>query len=94
MAKRKIVLSKSFIKAYKKFAGRNPLLKKQIDLTIEQMELDLNAINLRTHKLSGILEGSLACSCGYDCRIIFVINKNVKPEELILINLGTHNEVY
>lgn len=94
MTKRKIVLSKSFIKAYKKFAERNPLLKKQIDTSIELMESDLFSIQLRTHKLSGVLEGSFACSCGYDCRIIFVINKNVKPEEIILINLGTHNEVY
>jgi mRNA-degrading endonuclease YafQ of YafQ-DinJ toxin-antitoxin module len=94
MAKRKIVLSKSFIKAYKKFVARNAILKKQIDLTIVEMESDLNNSSLKTHKLSGILIGSFACSCGNDCRIIFEINKNVKPEEIILIDLGTHNEVY
>jgi mRNA-degrading endonuclease YafQ of YafQ-DinJ toxin-antitoxin module len=94
MAKRKIVLSKSFVKAYKKFIGRNSLLKKQIDSSIEEMESDLYAVKLRTHKLSGVLEGSFACSCGFDCRIIFVLNKNVKPEEIILIDLGTHEEVY
>jgi len=52
--------------------------------------------NLKTHKLSGNLFGLLACSCGYDCRIIFSIQINLetKEEEILLIDLGTHNDVY
>jgi mRNA interferase YafQ len=94
MPKRKLVVSKSFHKAYKKFAAKNPTLKKQIDLAIEMMEIDLYSINLRTHKLSGVLTGSFACSCGFDCRIIFILNKLTKPEEIILVDIGTHDEVY
>jgi len=37
-----------------------------------------------------------ACNGGYNSRIIFsiVVNKSTKEEEIILIDLGTHDEVY
>jgi len=46
---------------------------------------------LRTHKLSGKLEGLWAFSVSYDCRVVFeFINKN----EILLIDIGGHDEVY
>jgi mRNA-degrading endonuclease YafQ of YafQ-DinJ toxin-antitoxin module len=40
--------------------------------------------------------GSWACFVEYDCRIIFnfVNNPETKEEEIFLIDLGTHDEVY
>ncbi|MFZ4557119.1 MAG: type II toxin-antitoxin system YafQ family toxin [Pseudanabaena sp.] len=38
----------------------------------------------------GKLEGFQSCSCGYDCRIIFSID----TEEIVLIDIGNHDEVY
>ncbi len=35
------------------------------------MESDIFSPSLETNKLSGKLAGLFACSCGYDCRIIF-----------------------
>jgi len=51
---------------------------------------------LKTHKLKGILEGTLACSIDYDYRIIFDFVKNQTSDEteILLINIGTHEEVY
>jgi mRNA interferase YafQ len=52
---------------------------------------------LRTHKLSGKLAVYLACSCGYDCRIIFTIEKDLldpATENIILLDIGTHDDVY
>ncbi|MDB5003078.1 MAG: plasmid stabilization protein [Mucilaginibacter sp.] len=52
---------------------------------------------LRTHKLSGKLAAYLACSCVYDCRIIFIIEKdtsNSGGEVILLLDIGTHNDVY
>jgi addiction module RelE/StbE family toxin len=46
---------------------------------------------LRTHKLTGKLEGFWALSIDYDCRVIFqFIDKN----DVLLIDIGGHDEVY
>ncbi len=96
MSKRKLVLSKSFEKAYKKFSIRNPILKPLIEKALIKLEQDAFAPGLKTHKLSGNLYGYLACSCGYDCRIVFSIEKDkkTKDEFILLIDIGTHEEVY
>ncbi len=96
MAKRKIVLSKSFERAYIKFVNKRPILKTAIQKSILLLEEDALSQKLKTHKLSGNLFGLFACSCGYDCRIIFSIeiNPQTKEEEILLIDLGTHDEVY
>jgi mRNA-degrading endonuclease YafQ of YafQ-DinJ toxin-antitoxin module len=51
---------------------------------------------LKTHHLSGQLKGLHACSVSYDCRIVFSRQKHPKTgaEVLLLINLGSHEEVY
>ena len=41
-----------------------------------QMQKDVFAPSLGTHKLSGTLEGLRASSCGYNCRIVFSIERN------------------
>jgi len=46
---------------------------------------------LRTHKLTGKLEGLWAFSVAYDCRIIF---KFFNDNEILLIDIGGHDEVY
>jgi addiction module RelE/StbE family toxin len=85
-----------FDKAYRKFVRRNPSLQEKIDNTLRQMRLDVFDPKLQTHKLSGKLFGLLACSCGYDCRIVFAIEKDQKTgqEFIVLIDIGTHDEVY
>jgi len=37
-----------------------------------------------------------ACSCGYDCRIVFSVEKDKETDKeiIVLISIGTHNEVY
>jgi mRNA-degrading endonuclease YafQ of YafQ-DinJ toxin-antitoxin module len=46
---------------------------------------------LRTHKLSGKLEDLWAFSVIYDCRVIF---KFLNGDEILLIDIGGHDEVY
>lgn len=52
--------------------------------------------SLKTHKLKGVLDGSWACSVDYDLRIIFdfVKNPDTKETEILLIDIGSHEEVY
>ena len=96
MAKRKIVLPKSFERAYIKFVNKRPILKTAIQKSILLLEEDALRQKLKTHKLSGNLFGLFDCSCGYDCRIIFSfeINAETNEEEILLIDLGIHDEVY
>jgi mRNA interferase YafQ len=93
---RELVLTPKFQRAYRKFAKRNPELQQRIENTLLKMQFDVFATDLETHKLSGKLAGSRACSCGYDCRIVFSIEKieNSDLEAIILLDIGTHNRVY
>jgi len=51
---------------------------------------------LKTHHLSGQLRGLHASSAAYDCRIVFSKQKNRRTgaEVLLLLNIGSHEEVY
>lgn len=70
---RELVLTPKFKRAFRKFVQRNTKLQKQIEETLEQV--DVFSAHLGTHKLEGELHGLRACSCDYDCRIVFSIEK-------------------
>ncbi len=93
---RKLVSTPAFEKAYRKFVRRHPLLQKRIDATLQKMQQNVFAPELELHKLSGKLFGLFACSCGYDCRIVFSMQKESQSNEeyLLLIAIGSHEEVY
>lgn len=93
---RQLVLTFKFKRAFRKFVKRNTDLQQRIEDTLEQMEIDIFAPALGTHKLSGKLDGLQSCSCGYDCRIVFSIEQNteMKVEVIVLLDIGTHEEVY
>lgn len=92
----KIVLSPSFKNSYKKFVKRFPYLQSKIEESIRLLELDIYSSKLHTHKLSGELLGCLACSCGFDCRIVFKteVDRTTKINVVLLITIGSHEEVY
>jgi mRNA interferase YafQ len=92
----RIFYDSSFLRAVKKFVKNNSLLKKRIYEAIELLEKDPFAPELHTHRLTGNLFGMLSCSCGYNCRIIFSIEKKSDSDELVitLMNIGTHDDVY
>ena len=52
---------------------------------------DTNHPLLRTHKLSGELDGLYAFSIEEDCRVLFKI---YDAENIVLLDIGTHDEVY
>jgi mRNA interferase YafQ len=96
-SERKLVLSKAFEKSYQKFTSKNNALKITIAKALLKLEQDAFDASLRTHKLSGKLAAYLACSCGYDCRIVFTIEKdpsNPNAENIVLLDIGTHDDVY
>jgi Txe/YoeB family toxin of Txe-Axe toxin-antitoxin module len=49
---------------------------------------------LKTHKLKGNLAGAWACSVAYDLRIVFEFVQHDETESILLLSIGTHDEVY
>ena len=93
---RELVLTPKFERAFRRLAGKNPALQPQIGQTLRRMSENLADARLKTHHLSGQLAGLYACSVAYDCRIVFAKQKHPKTnaEVLVLINIGSHEEVY
>ena len=93
---RELVLTPRFERAFRRVTAKNPVLQTQIEAVLRRMAEDLADPRLKTHRLSGQLAGLLACSVAYDCRIVFSKRKHPKTgaETLLLINIGTHEEVY
>lgn len=75
---------------------RRPDLRSKIEAKLRLLADDPYHPMLRTHKLKGKLSGAWACSIDYDCRIIFNFETNIETQEqeINLIDIGTHDEVY
>ena len=93
---RTLIWGKTFVKAFKRMKKRHPTLHEDIEKTLRLLVKDPFIPQLETHKLKGKLSGSWACSVGYDMRIVFEFVKSEKKKEddILLIEIGTHDEVY
>lgn len=92
---RELVLTPKFKRSFKKFVKRNSSLETKIIQILQLMKEDIFATQLSTHSLQGKLSGLKACSCGYDCRILFTVETSQEQTEVIvLLDIGTHSEVY
>jgi addiction module RelE/StbE family toxin len=65
-----------------------------IRTTLVMLEDDAFDPKLGSHKLKGDLAGLWACSVGYDLRLVFEIAKHNDDEVILLVSVGTHDEVY
>jgi mRNA-degrading endonuclease YafQ of YafQ-DinJ toxin-antitoxin module len=87
----KVSYSNRFRKAFQNKCRNNPALQEKF---FRQLEIFLaNPFHpaLRTHKLSGKLRHLSSFSVDYDMRVIFSF---VSKNEVILEDIGTHDEVY
>jgi mRNA interferase YafQ len=93
---RTLIWDSSFKRAFKRLVRKNPQLQEKIFETIDLLVSDPFAFSLKSHKLSGQLEGLWACSVAYDCRIVYTFRReqDAEQEAIVLIDIGTHDEVY
>lgn len=83
--------SSTFDKAYNERIKKNPALRHLFWEALEIFETDPFHPSLRTHPLTGPLEGQYAFSADYDCRVVFSLtHENLAP----LRDIGSHDEVY
>jgi mRNA interferase YafQ len=93
---RTLIWGRTFARAFKRTVKRDRTLSRDIEETLRLLVGDPFAPQLETHKLKGKLSGSWACSVGYDLRIVFdfVKGRKQKQDDILLIEIGTHEEVY
>ncbi len=87
----KIGFSSSFKKTFKKKTYKNKNLEQKFWINLERFENNPFESSLKTHKLSGKLEGLWSFVVEYDCRVIF---KFLEENKVLLIDIGSHDEVY
>lgn len=92
--KRLLLQSSPFVRAAKKCVKKNPAAAADIQSALELLAADALQARLKAHKLKGNLEGSWACSAGYDLRIVFRFVVWESKEAILLETIGTHEEVY
>ncbi|MDI6756337.1 MAG: type II toxin-antitoxin system mRNA interferase toxin, RelE/StbE family [Thermodesulfobacteriota bacterium] len=92
--KRRLLRSPSFVRAAQRLLRKQPLAATSFHQALTLLAEDAFHPKLRTHKLKGKLQGSWACTAGYDLRIVFDFVPHEEAEAILLVTVGTHEEVY
>ena len=87
----KIEIHPSFKKAYKKRILNNPKLLLKMTQGIKLFQDNSNNPILNNHGLKGSKKSLKAFSITSDIRIVYL---KVSEDHVILLNIGTHNQVY
>jgi len=88
----RIVRTDEYFKKLKKFIKKHPEVLERYAKTIELLEIDPWHPSLRLHKLEGGLQEYHSVSINMKYRV--VIDFIIKDNEIIPIDIGTHDEVY
>ena len=91
-----LVWSDAFVRAFKRAVRHQPGFREKVERTLMQLSEDPFHPALHSHKLKGRLAGAWACTVDYDYRILFefVQDSESGEEEILLLTVGTHDEVY
>lgn len=92
--KRALLRSSAFIRRAKSTLRKNPQRSSELEAVLDLLAADCFHPRLKTHKLKGELEGCWACSAGYDLRLVFKFVEWEGAEAILLLSIGTHDEVY
>lgn len=92
--KRQILRSSAFVRAAKRVAKTDAIAAESLRDAVRRLSEDAFHPSLRTHKLKGQFAGVWSCSAGYDLRILFELVEHEGAEAVLLLTVGTHDEVY
>jgi len=87
-----IVYTEQYNKKVAKFIKRHPDVLSQYQKILELMSLNPHHPSLRLHELKGRFEGLSSISINTKYRI--TLEMIVTPKEIILINVGDHDQIY
>ncbi|MBD2196142.1 MULTISPECIES: type II toxin-antitoxin system RelE/ParE family toxin [Calothrix] len=93
---RALIFDESFRRALKRRCKNRPQLQAKVFTTLSLLEIDPFSPSLKTHKLQGELKDLWSCAVEYDFRIVFYFQKfeDMEEEAIVLVDVGTHDEVY
>jgi len=91
---RVLIQSPSFVRAARRFIRKHPGAADAVHATLRLLAEDAFDPRLRTHKLRGDLADCWASSAGRDLRIVFELVRQGDSEAILLLSIGTHDEVY
>jgi addiction module RelE/StbE family toxin len=87
-----IIRDDRFIKTAKKFLKKHPDLVNKFKQIVQKLENDPFEPSLKLHKLQGNLEKFHAVRLTYEYRIVLVLQ--IVDEQIVLVDIGTHDDVY
>ena len=92
--KRDLVRTSAFVRALRRHLKKSPQVGVDVETALTLLSNDAFDPRLKTHKLKGEFDGVWACSAGYDLRILFEFAERDGVEAILLLTVGTHDEVY
>jgi len=92
--RRVLLRSPAFARDLRAWLKSRPGTVAAVEGALEQLAADASHPSLRTHKLREPLTDCRACSAGYDARIVFEFVEHEGSEAILLLALGTHDQVY
>ncbi len=92
MSRFTLVWTATFERTARKFLRRHPELAGLFEDVLLQLELDPHAPKLRLHRLKGNHRDKHAVSLTYSHCIVLILR--LTADEIILLDVGSHDEVY
>mgnify|MGYP003647170407 FL=1 len=87
-----LIYPNSYIKRVSKFIYRHPEVSGQYKKVLQLLEINPYHPSLRLHGLKGKLQGLSSVSINMNYRIVLEIV--IQENQIILLNIGTHTQVY
>ncbi len=91
---RELLRTPRFVRTMRRYLKRHREAESEVREALQLLSADAFATQLKTHKLTGELKDVWACSAGYDLRILFEFVDYEGKEAILLLTMGTHEEVY
>jgi len=87
-----LIRTSAFERSLARFLRKHPSLEERVARVLRDLEADPFQTHLRLHSLSGSFRGRRAVSINRLQRIVFELR--IAEQEIILIDIGSHDEVY
>ena len=84
--------TRHFDRRSQKFRDAHPELRRRLAMVLRDLEANPFQPHLKLHALRGELDGYHAVSVTYEHRILLILL--VREREIILHDIGSHDEVY
>lgn len=88
----RLTKTKFYSKKEADFLKKHSHLLDKYEKVIKKLEVNPFEPSLKMHKLKGELKDFHACSITYDYRLVFVLL--IQDDEITLLDIGTHDDVY